>query len=132
MVRQISKEAVKHLVETCTTWHRDNTEIAPSRLLGVSQLALILFGNPIAWIPNEGRSEMLFFSFAGWDTVTTRDRLKALGLGIHGHFNRPQIGDRILDINIIHVVPHFKSKYERGETIEPTDIITMTEYLQQP
>lgn len=41
---------------------------------------VLLFGNHIARVFNDGRGE---FTLSGWDTNTTRSRLNALGVGVY-------------------------------------------------
>ena len=48
-----------------------NTEIVDS--------TLYLFGNKIAWLDEEGK---LFFTLAGWNSNTTRERLQAVGVSV--------------------------------------------------
>ena len=72
-MRKITEETKRHW-EKGTNYKKDNTRILMGRLY--------LFDNLIAQRGNEGKSDYVIFSMAGYNTVTTRERLKAIGVNI--------------------------------------------------
>ena len=72
-MRQIEKQML-HAVINRNNWKKDNTEVVNEG--GV--ISVYLHGNKIFALTSIGA----MYSFAGWDTVTTRSRLRALGLPI--------------------------------------------------
>lgn len=56
---------------------------------------MYLFGNKIAWV--EGNK--LFFTLCGWNTVTTRSRLNALGVLVSQINGVPVWNSQELDVN---------------------------------
>lgn len=56
---------------------------------------MYLFGNKIAWV--EGNK--LFFTLCGWNTVTTRSRLNALGVLVSQINGVPVWNGQELDVN---------------------------------
>lgn len=81
-MRKISEQAAKAFYEG-RPFKKDNTEVYITQ---EGTVAMKLFGNVIAWTHKERRpyefNQALCFSFCGWNTVTTRDRLNALGVRV--------------------------------------------------
>lgn len=83
-MRKISEQAAKAFYER-RPFKKDNTEVYITQ---EGTVAMKLFGNVIAWTHEERRTgpyivnQALCFSFCGWNTVTTRDRLNALGIKV--------------------------------------------------
>lgn len=80
-MRKISEQAAKAFYEG-RPFKKDNTEVYITQ---EGTVAMKLFGNVIAWTRKERRTgitQALCFSFCGWNTVTTRDRLNALGVRV--------------------------------------------------
>ena len=73
-MRKITKEASKAFFNI-KRFKKDNTRV---RVSDNGNVSLWLFGYMIAWTFN-GR---IYFSMRGFPTVTTRERLKGLGIGI--------------------------------------------------
>ena len=73
-MRKITKEACKAFYD-CKRYKKDNTEV---KLDENGMPSLWLFGEMIAWAPN-GR---ITFSMRGYNTVTTKERLRGLGIDI--------------------------------------------------
>lgn len=74
-MRQIEK-AMCAAVEERRNWRNSNTEVSVSKL---GTVHVYLHGNCIyASYPNGEKQ----FSLAGWNTVTTRSRLAALGVSV--------------------------------------------------
>lgn len=55
-------------------WSKDNTEVTVTN----GELSVLLHGNYIFRIVDG----VAWFTLAGWDTATTRSRLRALGVGL--------------------------------------------------
>lgn len=72
-MRKITEETKRHWEEG-TNYTKDNTRIREGKLY--------LFNNLIAQRGNGGKSDYVIFSMAGYNTVTTRERLKAIGVSI--------------------------------------------------
>ena len=72
-MRNITEETKRHWEEG-TNYTKDNTRICMGKLY--------LFDNLIAQRGNGGKSDYVIFSMAGYNTVTTRERLKAVGVNI--------------------------------------------------
>lgn len=70
-MRQIEKEMVAAVRER-RNWRKANTEVCRGE--GVTRV--YLHGNAIATFYDDGTR---YFSLSGWNTVTTRSRLNALG-----------------------------------------------------
>lgn len=78
-MRKISEQAAKAFYEG-RPFKKDNTEVV---LTEGGAVAMKLFGNVIAWTRvGQVFGNALCFSFCGWNTVTTRDRLNALGIRV--------------------------------------------------
>lgn len=81
-------------------YHNTNTDVHTSKITGESSLRL--WGNLIAWTSNN--RTRLNITMAGWDTRTTADRLRALGVDIYHkrgelYINgRPATSDEIIDL----------------------------------
>lgn len=74
MVRKISELASKAFYNR-EKFKRTNTEV---KVLPTGEVELRLWGNLIA-LRNYNK---IYFRLAGWNTVTTRERLKAIGIDI--------------------------------------------------
>ena len=72
-MKKITEETKRHWEEG-TNYTKDNTRIRMGKLY--------LFDNLIAQRGNGGKSDYAIFSMAGYNTVTTRERLKAVGVNI--------------------------------------------------
>lgn len=88
-MRKISEEAARAFYDG-RHYKKDNTEV---RILDSGVRQLTLFENVIAkWNPNDRdescRSRVLF-NMCGWNTMTTRDRLNALGIKIRSRQGVP-------------------------------------------
>lgn len=79
-MRKITKEACKAFYD-CKRYKKDNTEV---KLDDNGMPSLWLFGEMIAWAPN-GR---ITFLMRGYNTVTTRERLRGLGIDIRSNRGR--------------------------------------------
>ena len=66
--------AVLHLND----FEESNTRVEVSKVNGKPRVDVYLFGNRI--YTQAGRCKM--FTLAGWDTITTRNRLRALGVNL--------------------------------------------------
>lgn len=67
-------------IRTCRQWRGKNTSVLDTGGLG---WGVYLHGHCIAWGPwIEGEVEVFGASLCGWDTVTTRSRLYALGVDV--------------------------------------------------
>lgn len=101
MTKKISEQAAKAFYEQ-RNFKKSNTEVRNSD--GV--MGMFLFDNLIAsWRVGSkdvfGR-QFIHFNMCGWNSVTTRDRLKALGINIRSQQNQPYwiregIASRIAD-----------------------------------
>lgn len=72
-MRKITKEASKAFFDK-RNFKKDNTQV----IYEDGEVSLRLFGYTIAWTIN-GR---IYFSMRGFDTMTTKERLRGLGLNI--------------------------------------------------
>ena len=79
-MRKITKEACKAFYD-CKRYKKDNTEV---KLNGEGFPSLWLFGEMIAWI-SLGH---IIFSMRGYNTVTTKERLRGLGIDIRSNRGR--------------------------------------------
>lgn len=73
-MRKITKEACKAFYD-CKKYKRSNTEV---KLDENGMPRLYLFGELIAWAPHGH----IIFSMRGYNTVTTKERLRGLGIDI--------------------------------------------------
>ena len=73
-MRKITKEACKAFYD-CKRYKKDNTEV---KLDENGMPRLYLFDVMIAWAP----LGIVWFSMRGYNTVTTRERLRGLGIDI--------------------------------------------------
>lgn len=73
-MRKITKEACKAFYD-CKRYKKDNTEV---KLDENGMPSLWLFGEMIAWAPHGH----IIFSMRGYNTVTTKERLRGLGIDI--------------------------------------------------
>lgn len=86
------EENMKAAVFTMKNWQQDNTQVKVYTKGGFKVLDVYLHGNKIFEGWEDGRQ---FFTLAGWNTVTTKSRLRALGVNI-----RQKNGDVILNNSI--------------------------------
>lgn len=86
MTHKISAEAAKAFYNG-RTFRRTNTEVTTYN----DESSLYLHGNRIAWTSN-GR-QVLNISQRGWDTATTNDRLRALGVSVYHKRGQLYIND---------------------------------------
>lgn len=73
--------------------------------------AMFLHGHKIAWIEN-GR---LYFCLCGWDSRTTCERLRALGLNIYHKKARLMHGAQQINADGVYFV--YMEKYNPGATL---------------
>ena len=69
MTRQITK------IMAHAFWNGESKKLSNTE---VKNHEMYLFGNKIAWLEND----KLYFTLCGWNTLTTRERLSGLGVGI--------------------------------------------------
>ena len=75
-----------------------NGESATISNTTVENKEMYLFGNKIAWV--EGNK--LFFTLCGYNTVTTRSRLKALGISVSQKNFKPFWNGQKIDANRVY------------------------------
>lgn len=87
-MRKIEQEMVA-AVRARRPWRSGNTEVV---IYGDDGLAVSLHGH-IIYKEVEGRFERSkFFNLQGWNTVTTRSRLRALGIAVSTKQGRAMLG----------------------------------------
>ena len=84
MARQIT-EIMAHAFWSGESKKLSNTE--------VKNFEMYLFGNKIAWYQNG----ILYFTLCGWNTLTTRERLNGLGVGISQKKYKPIWNNQEID-----------------------------------
>lgn len=109
-MRKITKEACKAFYD-CKRYKKDNTEV---KLDDNGMPSLWLFGEMIAWI-SLGR---ITFSMRGYNTVTTKERLRGLGIDIRSNRGRLRWFSRL-------------GEYETYCTIDSTGIYNTQRTLNQ-
>lgn len=88
-MRKITKEACKAFYD-CKRYKRNNTEV---KLDENGMPSLWLFGEKIAWV-SVGH---IIFSMRGYNTVTTKERLRGLGIDIRSNRGRLRWFSRLGD-----------------------------------
>lgn len=109
-MRKITKEACKAFYD-CKRYKKSNTEV---KLNSEGFPSLWLFGEMIAWI-SVGH---IIFSMRGYNTVTTKERLRGLGIDIRSNRGRLRWYSNLMD-------------YEAYCTIESTGIYNTHKTLNQ-
>ena len=89
MAYLISKESAAALLSG-REYKKQNTQVISE----YGKNTLRLWGNRIAWLSESG---ILGFSLCGWDSRTTCERLRALGLPINHKRGKLCCGDREID-----------------------------------
>lgn len=88
-MRKIEREMVA-AVRARRPWAKDNTQVV---IQGDNGLAVLLHGSVI-YKEVQGRFvRSAFFNLHGWNTATTRSRLRALGVPVHTKNGRAMLGD---------------------------------------
>jgi hypothetical protein len=84
MTRQIT-EIMAHAF-----WNGESKKLSNTE---VKNFEMYLFGNKIAWYQNG----ILYFTLCGWNTLTTRERLNGLGVGISQKNYKPIWNNQEID-----------------------------------
>lgn len=105
-MRKIEKEMLS-AVRNARNWSKDNTSVKVERLEFVVNISVYLFGNEIykEIRSNDGSRALAHFTLAGWNTVTTRSRLNALGVGVFQNDWKPYFNGIELNNNRWYVLP---------------------------
>lgn len=85
-------------VKAHKNWHNGNTEVyVENSVNGGKNVFVYLHGNRIyeRYVNLDG-TFVEYFSLAGWDTVTTRSRLRALGIGVRHVNGWPMYNNHVL------------------------------------
>lgn len=96
-MRKITKEASRAFFNR-KKFKKNNTQVIP---LSNGDVSLYLFNTLIAWTING----IIYFSMRGFNTVTTRERLRGLGIFITTHY-----GTLFLDNDLIDCWSEYKTK----------------------
>lgn len=93
-MRKIEEKMV-NAVRNCKYFHEGNTEVVPTQ----GAVMVYLHGNMIYMINNGTQT----FTLAGWNTPTTRSRLRALGVNVTTKAGKPIYeGEEISSVKLYH------------------------------
>lgn len=92
-MRKVEEDMVTAVI-TYTSWRLRNTSVE----VNGGTVIVSLHGNPIFKKDiNTGSAQ---FTLAGWDTNTTRSRLRALGVGVYRKDGLPHYKDTPIEDNV--------------------------------
>ena len=93
------EEAMCAAVKERKNWELSNTRVQVCKDKTSVRVSVYLFDNRIYEHVSDTSTgySMKTFTLAGWDTITTRNRLRALGVGVHRLNKKPHYNGKAID-----------------------------------